>query len=57
MGSQASGDTGRKICTIGLMAAWTNRDDPARIPKGTAITVANKKPAKTVFRLVRICAR
>ena len=54
MGSQASGDTGLKICTKGLMAALAVGDRPEAMPKGTAIRVPKRKPMKTVLIEVRI---
>jgi hypothetical protein len=48
-GSQASGDTGLKIWTKGLIAAFTVGDRPARMPNGMASAVPIRKPVKTVF--------
>ena len=54
IGSQASGDTGLKICTSGLRAALRLANKPHMMPSGTATTVANKKPANTVCSDVMI---
>jgi hypothetical protein len=53
-GSHASGDTGLKICINKLSAELIVGLSPHRMPSGTAISVASKKPVNTVFRLVRI---
>ena len=55
MGSHASGETGLKIWISGFSAALAVADSPARIPKGTATTVASRKPKKTVWIEVHIC--
>ena len=54
IGSHARGDTGLKSCTSGFTAAFTVFDRPARMPTGTATSVASTKPANTVRRLVQI---
>ena len=54
IGSQASGDTGLKICTSGLIAALNVAIRPQSMPSGTATRVAIRKPVNTVFRLVKI---
>ena len=54
IGSQASGETGRKICTIGLIAAFTVDDSPATMPSGIATAEAITKPNITVRIEVQI---
>src|SRR5262249_27499795 len=44
IGNHASGDTGLKICTSGLIAALIVRDSPASTPSGTATSAASTKP-------------
>ena len=56
-GSQASGETGLNTWISGLMAAFTWRFSPMMMPSGTAITVARRKPASTVPRLVTIWSK
>ena len=54
IGSQASGDTGLKIWISGFSAALIVVLRPQRMPTGTAMSVASRKPMNTVCRLVRI---
>ncbi len=56
MGSQASGDTGLKIWTSGLIAAFAVLERPAKIPNGIATIEARRKPKNTVWIEVQICA-
>ena len=51
---QTTGDTGLKICINQLNALFKVGLNPIKIPKGTAINNANKNPAKTVFKLLKI---
>ena len=58
MGSQASGDTGLKTWISGIdRPRRSGSTDPHRIPIGTAISEAMRKPAKTVWRLVQIWSK
>jgi hypothetical protein len=54
MGSHASGETGLKICTSGLMAAFAVADSPARMPSGMATTAATRKPKNIVWIEVQL---
>ncbi len=54
IGSHARGETGLNTWISGLNMALNVLLAPQRIPRGTAIRVANRKPANTVFRLVKI---
>src|SRR5688572_24229773 len=53
-GNHASGDTGLKIWISRLSAELMVGLRPHRMPNGTAIRVASRKPVNTVFRLVPI---
>ena len=52
--NQTTGETGLKICISQLKELLNTGLKPITIPIGTAIINANKKPAKTVLRLVKI---
>ena len=46
-GNQANGDTGRSICTIGLMIFITILLEPISMPMGIAIRLPKPKPMPT----------
>ena len=41
-GSQASGEIGRRNCTIGSNAWWKERDSPSRKPTGVPMAMASR---------------
>ena len=57
IGNQASGDTGLKICTSGLIAPYSLGLRPQATPTGMAIRLASTKPVNTVSRLVPIWSK
>src|SRR5688500_1939481 len=54
IGSHASGDSGLNSCISGLNIALSVLLAPHSMPSGTAMIVASRNPANTVFRLVKI---